>query len=283
MGFDLKVKKKAESSNEGEAKKGGFSFGGKKSSSDGDKADSASKPKGFLKTGAAAKAAMEKHEAEVAARKEKAGRAYRFWLKAGEDATITFLDGQIDPDTGILNIPYQNEHRVKIDGKFEDFLCTDEVEPCPLCAAGERKTFVGYLTIIDHRPRSYKDQNGKDVEVEATRRLFVAKTGTIKQLTKMAEKRENGLAGVTFEVSRSSDKVAAVGDLFDEMSKHTLAEIEEHFGAEIGTVINYEEELPFVPAEELVKLGIGKKVATIGSKSFSGSKSEDIDEDKVPW
>lgn len=267
MGFDLKVKKKPAESSEAQKPNGAA----KKSAG------------GFLKSGAAAKKLMEKHEAEVAARKDKAGKAFRFFIKPGEDANITFLDGRIDPETGILDIKYANEHRCKVEGNWEDFICVEDQEPCPLCEAGERKTFVGYLTILDHREREY-EKDGKTVKVDATRRLYVAKTETLKQLTKMAEKRENGLVGVTYEVSRTGDKKAAVGDLFDRIAEHEMSEIEEAF-PDIGKPLDYDSELVYHTAEELIALGIGKKVATIGSKSFGkkAKTSDEIDEKDTPW
>lgn len=247
-------------------------------------AASSPKPVGFLKTGAQAVQAMKKADAEAKARKEKAGRPFRFWLKAGEDANITFLDGRIDPDTGILDIPYANEHRVKIDGRWEDVLCTEDHEPCPLCAAGEKRAFIGFLSIIDHREREW-EKDGKTVKQEYTKRIYAAKSETLKQLTKMAEKRENGLVGVTYEVSRTGDKKAAVGDLFDRIAEHEPSDVIDHF-AEDGKPFNYGEVLVYHTADELSALGIGKKVATIGSGSFgkpSGKKADDLDENKAPW
>lgn len=235
--------------------------------------------------------AMHRAEAESKARREKAGKAYRFWLKAGNDANITFLDGRIDPNTGILDIPYANEHRVKVGNDFEDIVCIEDQEPCPLCAAGEKRAFVGYLSILDHRPREY-EKDGKKITLEHTRRLFVAKTETLRQLTKMAEKRDNSLAGVTFEVSRTGDKKAAVGDLFDEVARHSVEDVLAHFG-EDGKPLDYEKELTYRSAEEMKAAGIGKTVATIGSGTFGpsgfggksavGVSADAVDDNKAPW
>lgn len=242
---------------------------------------SQNKPAGFLKTGTDAVKMMARSEAETKARRESSGKAWRFWLKSGEDAHITFLDGAIDPNTGILDIPYANEHRISVGGKWTDFICTEDQEPCPICAAGEKKSFVGYLSILDHREREF-EKDGKKVVIPVTRRLFVAKTETLKQLTKMAEKRGGNLAGYTFEVSRTGDKKAAVGDMFDEVAKHEAADIKEAF-AELADPLNYAEELPYHTADEITSLGIGKKVATIGSKSFGAKTADQIDDDKPVW
>lgn len=242
----------------------------------------ASAPKGLLVSGAAAKQMMEKAEAEREAAKAAGGRTWRFWIKENEDAQITFLDGELDPDTGILKIMYANEHRVKINGKWEDVVCLADQEPCPICEAGERRSFVGYLTIIDHR--EFKDKDGKTHTHK--RRLFVAKSDTLKQLTKIAEKAQSGkgLVGMTFDVSRTGDKKPAVGDVFMMIAHHEMADIVESFG-EDAQIIDYADEAPYLTAEQMQDLGIGKKVATIGSKSIGakGASADDVDDANPPW
>jgi hypothetical protein len=112
--------------------------------------------------------------------------------------------------------------------------------------------------------------------------LFVAKTETLKMLTKLSENRGGSLAGYTFEVSRTGDKKAAVGDVFDEVAKHELDDIKEAF-PDMCTPIDYSAELPYHTAEELTSLGIGKKVATIGSSGFGGTKAAEVNDDTPPW
>lgn len=237
----------------------------------------------FVKTGAAAKQAMNKAEAEAAVRKSKQGREWRFWLPAGEDAMVTFLNGEIDPDTGILDIPYVNEHRIKVNGRWEDVVCIDDEEPCPLCAAGESKSFIGLISVIDHREREY-EKDGKTVKVGATRRILPAKSETLKQLSKIAEKHPEGLKFSTFEVTRTSDKKANVGDLFIHQQTDTEDDLQEAFGDTIQPV-PISEAVNVYTAEEMNKLGIGKKVATFGSKkkSSDGTSADDVDDEKSPW
>lgn len=236
-------------------------------------------PKGFLKTGAAAKALMDKADAEYAARQNASNKAWRFWLPAGEDAYITFLTGQISPETGILDIPYANEHREKVGGKWEDFVCTEDHEPCPLCAAGSKKSFVGYLSILDHREREYEDKDGKTVKVKVTPRLLVAKSESLKQLIKMAEKRgEDGLVGSTYEASRTGKKKAAIGDMFDYDSTHSLEELIEEFG-EDAEPLDMDEQVPYYTAAQLIEMGLGEKTTSIGGIG-GGSHDDDEDDDE---
>lgn len=250
-----------------------------------DKEEAKPKPGSFLKTGVDAQKEMARDEAERKARKASAGKSWRFYLKDGEDASITFLDGEIDEETGILDIPYLNEHRVKIDGYWRDVACIEEHEPCPLCAAGETKSFVGLLTILDHRPREWEDKDGKTHKEAVSKRLFAAKSETLKQLTKLASKREDGLVGSTYDVSRTGEFKANVGDLFDYNSTHTLKEIAKKLGKEMATPFDYNEQIIVYTAKDMRDLGIGKSVATFGKKSGKkkGKSADDIDDSKSPW
>lgn len=259
MGFTLKTPSGTSSSNDAKPKQAA--------------------PQGFLKTGASAKAMMEKADAEREAAKSGANRSFRFWMKEGEDAQITFLDGKIDPNTGILDIPYAVEHGVKINGRFEQIVCLeDQGEPCPLCMADNKKAFVGYLTVLDHR--TYVDKNGK--AHQHNRKLYVAKSDTLKQLTKLAEKMPNGLVGTTFDVSRTGDKKPNVGDIIIPQTTHEWHDIVDEF-KENAAPLNYNEEAPYMTAAQMIDIGIGKQVATIGGTKKLGAKAEDIDTDKAPW
>lgn len=233
----------------------GSGFGAKKTGSS-----------GFLKTGAAAKQAFIEAEAQSAANKEKAGKMFRFFMAEGESRTITFLDGDTGED-GLLDIPLFKEHAVKLAGKTERFICTDDREPCPICAKGDNQaTLVGCLTVLNHTP--YTIQNGPNAGKTLTnrRQLFLCKRETYKLLSKLAEKR-GGLAGCTFEVSRTGEKKPGVGDLFDFVVKYDdPSQLAAKYDLPIEEVqpANYEEELTFHTAEELVNLGVGKAVTGSG-------------------
>ena len=115
------------------------------------KADGAKKLPSWLHTGKKAKEETEKELADTERRRAEAQtRVYRFWLKAQESAHITFLDGDLDED-GLLDIPKFYEHKVRINGKWDNVVCTDSSEPCPICAAGDKHRYVGVVTVIDHR------------------------------------------------------------------------------------------------------------------------------------
>ena len=239
-----------------------------------DKKPAGGKPK-FMK-GKTASEAMQKDEAAAEARREAAGKAWRFRLKyeKGKDneTQITFLDGELDSD-GVLDVPFLREHTVKKDGRWSNIPCVaDEEGYCPLCEQEDKPpSLVAYFTILDHTP--YTDKNGK--EHTTTKRLFVAKAGTLKLLTKHAIKR-GGLTGITFDVSRTGDKEAAVGNVFDFIDKSELEALakDNDWSEELIEPLNYEDEIEYYTGEQLVEMGFGD--APSGPGNESGLSDEDL-------
>ena len=167
----------------------------------------------FLKKGKQSQAAMKKADEKAAKAQE--GYVNRFWMPKDAETTVTFLDGDIDED-GMLDIPTYLEHQLNLDGSWQNwFACTSETEPCPICEGDDNPTLVGVLTIIDHTEWESKKDGSKHKD---EKKLFVCKRQTIKQLQKIATKRD-GLKGITFEVSRVGEKAASVGDMFDFVQK----------------------------------------------------------------
>ncbi|MCL4743818.1 MAG: hypothetical protein KJZ83_00235 [Burkholderiaceae bacterium] len=233
----------------------------------------------FLKKGAAAKKALAHEEAQAELRKQEQGRMWRFYLKEGEDRQITFLDGELDAE-GMLDIFMFYEHNVRVNGDWQQFVCTsdvDQTQPCPICEKGERSSFVGVMTIIDHSEYVIKKGPNAGKKVANQRKLFVAKQGTIKHLTKLAAKR-GGLAGCTFDVSRTGDKEPGVGNQYDFVQKFdSYEEIAAKYGMKVEDVhpANYAEEIRFRSPEELIELGVGKALGGPGfEKGASNVKDE---------
>ena len=214
----------------------------------------------FLKKGSAAQALLKKEEAKAELAKEEKGRLWRFFLKDGEERRITFIDGDLDGD-GMLDILMFYEHTVFHNSRWTPFTCIQEDEPCPVCESGDRPSLVGVFTIIDHS--QYEDKQGKMHKDE--RRLFVAKRNTIQQLQTLAGKR-GGLAGCTFDVSRSGDKAPSVGSLFDFVEKRTKVDLTTLYGSGVFVPAEYEKEIIYRTAEQLAGLGVGKAVVGIGKE-----------------
>lgn len=238
----------------------------------------------FLKRGQAAKEMIEQEEVKQEARKAEYGKLYRFWMKEGDAARITFLDGSIN-DQNMLDCVVTHEHRVVVNGDAMNYVCTsefDESQPCPLCEKGNKSSMVAALTILDHREHKIKSGPNKGKTVKNTKKLFVFKGTTLQKLTVIAQKR-GGLTGCMFDVTRTGDNSASVGSDFDfEKKFKTRAEIMEAFDideedADDVMPADYEAEFSAKTPEELISLGIAKAPSGPGY-SKGGGKSTLQDE-----
>lgn len=229
---------------------------------------------GFMKSGASAKQALASEEAKAEAAKDAAGKMWRFWMPEGSDRKITFLDGNLDAE-GMLDINMYYDHTVQLNGKWHNFVCTaeaDQSQPCPLCAAGDKPSLVGVMTIIDHSEHVVQNGPNAGKTIKDTRKLFVCKRATIKQLSKLAVKR-GGLTGCTFDVSRSDDKKPNVGDVFDFTKKYAKrSDIMEEYDLKEEDVqpADYEEEIVYLSPEKLIELGAAKAKTNSGGGSYGG-------------
>ena len=222
----------------------------------------------WLKTGAAAVAAMGKEKAKAAAR----SAGGRWYLKPGTSGMLTFLDGVVTED-GIFAAPHYYEHEIKVDGrKMPDFyVCLNSEEgdqQCPICNENRNPTFVGALTVIDHTP--WKDRDDK--VHKNNRRLFIYKRDSQSTLLELAKLRGGSLAGCTFAVIRpEGQRTARIGTLFEYKGKSDLAAIQQKFGKE-GAVYDYRKALPYLSQEDLKKLGFGNR-DVIGGEATSAAPS----------
>lgn len=235
----------------------------------------------WMKTGKAAQKAIEDADRRQQERFEAAGRAWRFRLQEGEEAQITFVDGELDED-GLLKNPVFKEHNIRKNGKFGNFyVCTSDQEPCPLCEAGDEPSLVQAFTVIDHRPVESKD---KKRHYDFVRRLFMAKRNVMKLLQNKAGKYD-GLVGVTFDATRTGSNAPSTGDSFDYVQKDNVGELTEYFtrknakGKEetIFEVCDYTKEFPYLTAKELRKEGFGAGTPVGAEKDESHDEEEDED------
>lgn len=238
----------------------------------------------WLKQGAASAQLAQQEAAAQELRRESYGKTFRYYLKDGEDASLTFVDGDLSPE-GYLLPPRYYEHTVKLNGKFENFVCPEQTDPqgghkCPICEQGDKPALVTLFTVIDHRP--YTTQEGKTYV--NTRKLLVAKTQSFEMFNKIAIKR-GGLAGAKFDVSRTGDKSAAIGSMYDFTEKGDPEELKKKYtrtykdkeGKEHTVCdfepLDYEKEIVFRGEEELRKIGFGKGNSAGGVSGFSGSSA----------
>lgn len=228
--------------------------------------------KGWMLTG---KAAHDVAEAESVRQSSSGNKLYRHWMKEGTQRTLTFLDGALD-NQGRLAITMIYEHRIKINGNWTDVPCLEQnipqaPGPCPLCESRDRRSFVGFLTIIDHT--GYVDKQGN--EKKNLKRPFVMKLQTFKILQKMAAKRD-GLAGWRVEISRTNEKAANVGDVFDFETRADPDALLKKYG-DAAQPLDYQEliDTSVLTRDDLVALGYG--TTPVGGET--GLSDDDLDEE----
>lgn len=226
----------------------------------------------WMKTGKAASQSFQQEEALASDREAERGKAWRFFLKKGGGGPITFLDGNVNAETGLMDVPMFYEHTIKVGGEWKNYICVGETEPCPICATGDRPSFVAALTVVDHRITHSKDGSKT---YRDSKRLFICKRGTLKILNTMALKRD-GLAFCTFDVSRTGDKEPNVGNLFDFTQKWTAKE----FAAKYDTLedvnaLDYSDVLVYRTAEQLKAIGFSGATSIGGESDDSGISVDD--------
>lgn len=239
--------------------------------------------KSWYTRGDSTASAIKKEDKRIEEKIANQGRLFRFWIEPEESGAITFIDGDLTKE-GILDCFMYREHQLFMGGSWRNwFPCTSEQEPCPICETGDDPSLVGVFTIIDHR-----EFKGKKAVYKDNQKLFVAKRGTLKILQQSATKR-GGLAGATFDVTRSSADKANVGDVFDFTEKNEIAVLRKKFVRKnkdgkpetVFVPADYEEEIKYFPADELRKMGFGKGPPIGGEGPVSGSKkaSKDVEEE----
>jgi hypothetical protein len=220
----------------------------------------------FMKTGKAAHQALATEDAKAAQAKLDKDKLWRFWMPPDSERRATILDGEVDAD-GMLDIPMFYEHSVKLNGDYEQFVCTAEQEgSCVICEKGESKPYlVGVMTLCDHTPYKVKRGPNAGKELVHQRKLLVPKKESIKQLSKIAVKR-GGLTGCTFDITRGNDRTAAIGNTFDFVEKNTLASIAESCSLKSEDMVpaNYDDEIIYRTNAELIELGLGKALTGPG-------------------
>jgi hypothetical protein len=224
----------------------------------------------WMATGSKAKKLEQVEEAKVEQAKEAAGKMRRFWMTSQgtpgyQSQRVIFLDGALDPENQLLDIPRFFEHTAHWEGRYQDFLCISQAEPCPFCEAGDKAAFVGIMTVLCLTPYTVKNGPNAGKVISNYRQLYVPKRQTIKQLHTIAVKR-GGLVGCEFEIDRSTDKSPKVGDMFEFVEKHTKADLIAKYGAANVVPADYATELVYRDAAALAKMGITSSSSTVGSE-----------------
>ena len=143
-----------------------------------------------------------RQEADREARKAKGHTPFRFWTPTGSTRQLIIID-----DAPAF---FRYEHALKDrkSGRFDNFLpCINDDANCPVCSVSEKPSyFAMYLTVIDLEP--YEDRDGN--WIEWSKKLLVVKPMQQKKIARLYE-REGTLRGMVLDMTRDSDKDAAIG------------------------------------------------------------------------
>jgi hypothetical protein len=188
----------------------------------------------------------------------------RFWLKAGEERKVIFLDK--DPFTFW-------EHQVKLNNDYRNyFTCLQNMnQPCPLCKAGIKRYFVGLFSVIELS--EWTDKDGKLHKNPV--KIMAIKQKALKVLKRHSDKNRvlNGL----FTVIRTDDKSGSSGDMFE--FEKTVNPLEFNPQAQL---IAFEKECAPVEADKLRMIGGMAEADGFGSTAAPGTSSP-VETDDVPF
>lgn len=237
----------------------------------------ASKFSGFLKTGKEAAVMAAEADAKAQAAMDSIGKPWRFRIgkkELNKEFVVTFLDGDLN-DEGMIDAPMFYEHTVFHAGRWQNVVCLEsaKVENCPLCEAGDKNSMVCVLSVIDQTEFVKKDGTKGNNQ----KRLFVAKRTSLKILQKLATKR-GGLAGCTFEISRSGEKEPSIGNMFEFVEKLDSKELKSKFGTDkegktLAVPFDYEAVIEYKDRDALLAVGFGS--ASASSSHSEGGDTED--------
>lgn len=157
----------------------------------------------------------EKIQAEMDARKRDGFGPRRFWVPAdGTKKEIIFIGGVLDGDGEITSNPFcVYEHNLQINGRWGNHLtCMKKRgQECAACDIGDKPAYTAFFTVIECT--EYTDKKGV-THVNETR-LLPAKAATRNLLKTLSDNLPGkSLVGYKFQVSRSTNKSASVGDIW---------------------------------------------------------------------
>lgn len=225
----------------------------------------------FLQTGAAAQKALKQEEAKAEAKQASYGKLWRFYLKEDDEKEIIFLDGDLDED-GNLDVPMWKEHVMQVAGKWQNLPCTAHEEPCPMCENGDEPSLMAGFTVLDLTPFTIKKGPNAGKTIKWSKKIFACKRTTFAQLQKFASKK-GGLRGLEFEVSRSNNKAANVGDTFVMGDKYDFEDLHEKYKDDAEPA-DFGEEIVYRTRDELIQLGV-KASPTLGKHNDTGKDLDD--------
>ena len=226
--------------------------------------------KSFLKTGLDAQEALAEEDAKIDNDKSLRPDVRTFWMKPESETIITFLDGDLNAEHGMLDAPLLYNHNVfnadmGTKGERIDIACIrDTGDACPLCDH-DKPTLVAVFTIVEH----IEYESGGEI-VTNPRRIFMCKRSTLRDMQEAATAL-GGLRGAQFRVRRTGKRKATVGDEFDYLGKLTEEQMIDAFDE--PNAVDYEKTLVCLSADELYERGV---VAGVMKGLANGNSGYDV-------
>lgn len=175
---------------------------------------------GWIKTGGAARAALEKAEKEAAERRERGFMPLRFWLPQGEECEVIILDDAFVADEPGKGGALIREHNLKdSEGKWGNFeSCCADFAPCALCDKAGSDGFGVSTTVVMLTALVLKPWKSKKTGEEHaySRMLLPVKLGQKEkflELQRHAEREQGTMRGLYLVLKRGTgDQTVATGE-----------------------------------------------------------------------
>jgi hypothetical protein len=218
----------------------------------------------WYKTGSAgyedAKRVQEERAAQYA--------SFRFFLKPGKMAKVTFLDTE-----GF----YFQEHSLQLGPKrWENFTCRADFSECPICESGHRPAYACAYTVIDHS--EYEKSDGGVVKNQ--KKLLVIRTKVMDKLARKRAREDVGgdLRYCVFQFARDAKQECSTGEDIEFIKRLRPEEVARFRPGDSKESVEeflkpFDYMTIFAPksVEELRKL-VGQ-AAPVGSDSYGGEAS----------
>jgi len=128
----------------------------------------------------------------------RSGLPRRHWMPGGDTKELTFLTDKA------FKI---REHNMKANGNWRNWMTCTREKSCPMCLAGNTP-YLAYIWLVVHHSKWVDKQKN---EHQHDPKLFVAKAKIAARYDRAREKHD-GLRGCRFEVFRTDNDAANVGD-----------------------------------------------------------------------
>lgn len=164
--------------------------------------------------------------------------APRFWMLPDEKAIVVFLDSV---PSGVW------EHHLNLGGRWGNHLtCVKEDGNCPLCAKGDKSSYIAYFSAIDTREFSRPDGS----KVKNRKVLFGVKRMQMKKFAEIMKRHNKDIRGKAFQISRYNKSESSSGVDYEYLRDVDLTKLED------TTPFDYDKVLAPYSVNDLLALGI---------------------------